>query len=702
MNKRKRDISDHTTSSSITSISSDIYHNKNIVKPISQLSSLLTSSTTTTSAHSPPTLPLQSGYLFPSGDLFLFSFENSFTIHLYKEILTYSNPICSYFQTNSNEYSRTNSYYITSYIDSLHHHQHYILATPTGHILFALTAAGNDERISKIEYQIQFNDENDINEDNPHITTMCYADNLAIFGTRNNEIYLVGRDYTNSRVSVENFQTSMRIFCYKLRKPRNLLIDWLETGTKLLGFGWNMNAKYTSSPYLDANFILKLVPFHLQTSSSLTTSLLCSLNSTSLTLWELFQYPHLLTNPLEQTSTGTTTSPTSTTTTTTIPIHIDEEGKEKMYWEINLQLLLEHDMNSQLSSVITNQIGGAKFASMSHSNNNNKIHRKFQFLDLMSLTSPQEYYPDTDSSPRKCINLLLLSIVYPRHGGGGGGEIPSNSYLLHPELWIHILQIDVTDPTSQSNSDLHEINLSSNIVLQQSVCQMKLRRRLAVLHPSMKVSSEFKPRLLAGSRSDSIIVTWYDCPRSSSDDLRDNGHTPTPSLHSVELIDLYRFTTSSQEKNTSEIPSNDIWNSPSNTDSTAYSDYFLLHDTVGTSPRGTKAKDYLQKSNLCEGIGADTGILVNSVKSFEAIQLQHQGETTMVRKGLTILTAGCDSFFLCLSYPIDGSILSCTSPEVSVVALYTTAPASPIPSTDIMKILLSRCYAEVKHLSCLF
>jgi hypothetical protein len=222
---------------------------------------------------------------------------------------------------------------------------------------------------------------------------------------------------------------------------------------------------------------------------------------------------------------------------------------------------------------------------------------------------------------------------------------------------------------------------------------------VAILNPALRFSRPLLPRLLSGSQPHSLVVVWYDLPSSPS--------SGSPSLHALELIDLHHYATPQERSPSSSALEMNLLNdlpllsqaNPSS-DATAYSDYFLLHDTAGTSSSrspgrggaggGGAESGVQQKSNLCEGVGADTGLLFSAVVSFESLRhpsLKEEGAAAGgQRRGLTVITT-------------DGSIISCTPPEVSIVALYTTAPLSPTPSTDLMRILMTRCSGEVCALS---
>lgn len=657
MNKRKRDFSNQ--------LLPEYFLIKSILKPIGRLSLPYLSSTDPASPYpSRHTSNLQSihaGKLFSSGDIILSlpitSSSSPFpepspgsTIHLFKDIISSSHPIQCQLDLNLNQFP---SFLISSSNEfpppSPHHHStsntsHFILSSSTGHVIFLLT--NSNHRISTIEYDLQ------MSSNDEEITTIASYQNLILFGTTNNEIYILGRDDTSARVDMLT-NTTTRIFCYKLKKLKNIFYDWIETGSRLLGFGWNQDKGGTTngSTWSPLNSIVKLLPFESKSVSSslLSSSLLLSLNSTNLSLWELYEHSTL-------TASSSNTSAIQQHEKVIFPFNIDDdEGNEKLYWEINLQLLLDADLNYQLSSVITNQqLNSSNKLSLASSSSKNspKIQRKFHFLDLFLLTtyqdsdhspSPSSFSASSSDSPkksrnRKYVHVALLSIVYP---ASSSPSLPRDSYLLHPELWIHILQVDVTNPFQSSQSKVNEINLTSALALQQSVCQMKLRRRIAILNPSTQdsVAAPPSPRFLPGNNSHSLNVAWYDVPRTNSGS---HGSTPVASLHCVELTDLHHYTLPSERISQENSPVDGVLNaSNSSSDVTAYSDYFLLHDTMGISSL-SRSNTANQKSNLCEGIGADTGIMSTSIISYESLRSKHQqnDELNVIRKGLMIITAG--------------------------------------------------------------
>jgi hypothetical protein len=418
MNKRKRDLTDNASPEAVIS--------RCVLKPIGHV---------TSSAHLPS--PLVNATLFPTGDLLIISTTNSL-VQLLKEAVYCLNPISCYFETNSKDFHSSpqllpppphqassqslsqsqgrgqeqppSSPLLSFYEDDTSHHRHYILASVTGNLLFALTGA--DHRISKIEYQITFED----NEET--VTALCCSDHLAVIGTTNNEIYLIGRDYSQTFTSTapltpeeedeedgeesssrgreggggNGLFTSTRVFCLKLRRQNlrtNLLSEWIETGTKLLGFGWSSDL--TKAPQ---NGVIKLLSFHSSASvassgvSASSSSMLLSLNSTSIALWQLYETTQFTSVSSRGYGVGVG--------------GLDEEGQERLFWEINLQLLLEADVGQQLASVITS-------ASVSHSQ---KIHRRFQFVDLSLLTACQDYRTEVLSlclSLSVSLSLFLIS-----------------------------------------------------------------------------------------------------------------------------------------------------------------------------------------------------------------------------------------------------------------------------------------------------
>jgi hypothetical protein len=720
MNKRKRDYSEQQPSPENLMI-------RSILKPIGRLPLISSPS----SFHHDHLQSINHGKLFPSGDLLLSLPSSSSTIHLYKDAIYSSHPIQCSFEINSNSFDAEDAEddlpfppFISSYSDSSsssthQSNRHYILSSSSGKILFLLT--NTDSRLSKIEYDLF---------DSAHEETLVTAiasssshHDFSLFGTSNNEIYLVGRDQTSTRVISDLTTATTRIFCYKLRKPKmNLFSDWIETGSRLLGFGWGTTQEVKpigtssgSSTWTPSNSILKLLPFEsfpsvaspgLGAAGLVATSLLLSMNSSNLTLWELYQH-----STLSSLSHSHSADPSAESSFIS-PFNSErEDGQEKLYWEINLQLLLEADMNHQLSSVITNH--SSSFASSSKGASPPKIQRKFQFLDLHLLSSTTQECdlssPSSSSSPysasasgstsptspnqrKKCIHLALLSLVIPTPSASS--SLPRDSHLLHPELWLHILQVDVTSPHSSPAKQVNEISLTSPLAAQQSVCQLKLRRRVAILNPAY-LSSPFSsfssssaavagkaptpPRLLPGNHSHSLIVAWYDLPRAPA--TAPAATTSIASLHCVELTDLHHYTSPSYSSSPSERTFQELsladpaLSSSTPSDSTAYSDYFLLHDTM-TNPSSSRvnananasnnSSGALQKSNLCEGIGADTGIVISSIVSFESLRQRHshsQEFTDMSsgngsRKGLTIITAGSSPSLSLLVLPLPGSPLT--------------------------------------------